>query len=402
MVEPMRKSGVVFTDEMRKNVLTHYFELMAPGVDIFALFSEDERIGIADALLRKEEFDLEHRDQWGNWDFNFTNQEYKVPYVDDFVSNRLKDKGVTRKSIWPDGKKFAFWLTHDLDVVSSADPKVLNRMQMKVARNSGDKTQKALQGIHASYNFVRKVKPYTRDPLWVYEKWVDHEKEHGFDSTFFVFSRPSLDKDVHLHDCDYIFEDRMKYRGKKCSVAEYIQQISMEGMEVGMHGSYLSWDNSDMLLDQKRNIERILGKQIIAARQHFLHFDISTTPQSLVKAGIKIDSTLGFNRSVGFRAGTSFPITFSNGLIEVPQIVMDGALFNDNSLNFNEQLAQLEIERILDRVEEVGGCLTINFHPNYLLIPTYWNTYSYVLKALKSRNAACVNAERLLALVQKS
>lgn len=397
----MKRKGAEFNDEMKRNVLSHYFAWVAPGANAFALFSAEERDWISDSLLRKEEFDLSHRDQWGNWDFNFTTEDYKVPYVDELVTRRLIEKGVSRQSIWPNGKKFAFWLTHDLDVVSSADPKILNRMQKKVARNSGDKTQKVLQGIHASYNYVRKVKPYTQDPLWVYEKWVDLEKEFGFDSTFFVFSRPSNEKDVHVYDCDFVFDDRIKYRGGSCSVAEYIQVLSKEGMEVGLHGSYLSWNNSDLLIEQKRIIESILDKPIVAARQHFLHFDIDKTPEALVRAGIKVDSTLGFNRSVGFRAGTSFPFTIFNGLMEVPQIIMDGALFNDNSLDYNEQLAQLEIERVLDRVEKVGGCLTINFHPNYLLNPTYWNTYKFILNALKSRDAACMNAERFLAIDQK-
>jgi peptidoglycan/xylan/chitin deacetylase (PgdA/CDA1 family) len=401
MVESMKRKGAEFDDVLKRNVLSQYFAWIAPGADVFALFSEEERGWIADTLLRKEEFDLEHRDQWGNWDFNFTTADYRIPYVDDLVSQRIKEKGVSRKSVWPNEKKFAFWLTHDLDVVSSADPKMLNRMQRKVAKNSVDTTQKVLQGIHATYNFVRKVKPYSQDPLWVFEKWVDLEKEFGFDSTFFVFARPSNEREVHVYDCDFVFDDRMKYRGRSCSVAEFILELSKEGMEVGLHGSYLSWNNSDLLIEQKKKIENIIGKPIVAARQHFLHFDIDKTPETLVRAGIKVDSTLGFNRSVGFRAGTSFPFTIFNGLMEVPQIIMDVALFNNNSLDYNEQLAQLEIERVLDRVEAVGGCLTVNFHPNYLLNPTYWNTYKFILNALKSRDAACMNAERFLAVVQK-
>lgn len=397
----MNRKGAEFDDVLKRNVLSQYFAWIAPGADVFALFSEEERGWIADRLLRKEEFDLDHRDQWGNWDFNFTKEDYKIPYVDELVSQRIKEKGAFKKSVWPGDKKFAFWLTHDLDLVSSADPSVLTRMQHKLAGNASDKAQMILHRVHASYNSIRSVKPYTNDPLWEYEKWVDVEKEFGFDSTFFVFSRPSNEKDVHVYDCDFVFNDRMKYRSKNCSVAEFIQQLSKEGVEVGLHGSYLSWNNSDLLIDQKKKIERVIGRPVITARQHFLHFDVEKTPDALVRAGIKLDSSLGFNRSVGFRAGTSFPYSIMNGLVEVPQIIMDGALFNDNSLNYNEHLAQLEIERIVDRIEEVGGCLTINFHPNYLVNPTYWNTYKFILKELKSRNAACMNAERILALFQK-
>ncbi|MBK9638578.1 MAG: polysaccharide deacetylase family protein [Bacteroidetes bacterium] len=383
-------------EKKRHAVLSKYFSLISPSNNIFSLFSDEELSWIASSLLRKEEFELDHRDEWGNWDFNFTHENYKVPYVDELIVQRISESGLRKRNLWPNDKSFAFWLTHDLDVVSSEDPVVLNRLQNKLASNASGKNKRLIHKSFATYNKLRSWKSFDEDPLWAYERWIDLEKEAGFDSTFFVFSRPSLMKDLHQYDCDFIFEDRMKYRGKNCTVADFIEQLSMEGFEIGLHGSYLSWDNSTMLLDQKVSIEKIIKKLIVALRQHFLHFDIGKTPDALINAGIKVDSTLGFNRSVGFRAGTSFPYSLVDGLIEVPQIIMDGALFNHNSLNYNEKLAFLEVERILDKVEKVGGCITINFHPNYLLIPSYWNTYKFIIKELTSRNAACMNAERII------
>ena len=62
-----------------------------------------------------------------------------------------------------------------------------------------------------------------------------------------------------------------------------------------------------MIAEQKEDLEKALGETVVANRQHNLHFDAAVTPRILEKAGLKIDSTLGFNRDVGFRAGTSYP-----------------------------------------------------------------------------------------------
>ncbi|MBL7924336.1 MAG: polysaccharide deacetylase family protein [Bacteroidia bacterium] len=383
-----------------ERVLKAYFALIAPSCDYLSFFTHAEQQWIADVLLRKEEQQISHRDQWGNWEFPFTNEQYTLPYVDRFVLDRLGGKDKFPETPWPEKRRFAAWLTHDLDVLSLSDPLALLRRQMQAARHAAGYAEKALHYAHAAYSRLRSLRPAQQDPLWLYERWMDAEIAHGFNSTFFVFSRPSSKNDLHLYDCDYVWSDRMMYRACRMNAGDFIKRIMGEGVEIACHGSFNTWRNAALLKQQKDNLEDLIGKPVLASRQHFLHYDIHHTPDVLKEAGFKVDSTMGFNRTIGFRAGTSYPYKMLNGLLEVPQIIMDGALFNTNSLELDELLACRKIEKIMNEVETSGGCLTINFHPNYLLNPAWWNTYLFILKELKARNAACVNAASILELTE--
>ncbi len=389
----------LLTNEER---LRSYFSVAAPGVDYNARFSAEELLMINRMLARSEERETEHRDQWGNWEFPFTKEDYQRPYLDEFVSAKLKSSGETRASHWPDGKKFAFWLTHDLDLVSEGDPKMLIRKQRKFLSHTRAAFEKLSFAAQLGYNYLRSLKKYTRDPLWCYERWMDMEQEFNFNSTFFVFTPPSDPAFNHFYDCDFTWTDKMSYRGKTMRVGDFINHIAEEGAEIACHGSYLSYNNPGLLKEQRASLIALTGKKILASRQHYLHFDISSTPSALESAGFCLDSTIGFNRTIGFRAGTAFPFLLTPRLLEVPQIVMDGALFNSNSLEYDEKMACEAVLGIMDQVETNGGCLTINFHPNYLLVPAWWNTYRFILKELASRKAACMNAELMLELYGKA
>ena len=79
--------------------------------------------------------------------------------------------------------------------------------------------------------------------------------------------------------------------------------------------------------------ESATGITPTTTRQHFLHWDIARTPQLQNAAGFTADATLGFNRTVGFRASTALPfrqfdVTADEALplLEVPLVVEDSAL----------------------------------------------------------------------------
>ena len=61
------------------------------------------------------------------------------------------------------------------------------------------------------------------------------------------------------------------------------------------------------LAAERAALERATGLEIGTTRQHLLHWDVRRTPRLQEAAGLRVDSSLGFNRGVGFRAGTSLP-----------------------------------------------------------------------------------------------
>jgi peptidoglycan/xylan/chitin deacetylase (PgdA/CDA1 family) len=375
------------------SILNHFLALHS--LSRTQVRSEQALDFILQTLLRKEEAEAGCRDQWDNFEFPYTLNDYSSPYLDKLLgkfSVAQTDSGC----IWGKDARFGVWLTHDLDLVSGSDPVPFKRRFNQQLKRGGD----ALTRLNFLLRYARygwkALWSHKEDELWCYDKLLDLEKSHGFSSTFFVFARPESAQEVHYFDCDYTFNDRIGFRGKKMRVGDFIGQLSSEGFEIGCHPSYLSWTNPDMILDQKRRIEAVSGSELKASRQHFLHFDSEETPSALYDAGFRIDSTLGFNRTVGFRAGTSFPFYWSSGLLEVPLIIMDSALFRDNALEFNAPMAERRIMQIMDMVEECKGILTINFHPNYLNDPVWWRVYHFILRELEGRRTVNLNGASII------
>ena len=109
------------------------------------------------------------------------------------------------------------------------------------------------------------------------------------------------------YDCAYALDDSCTFRGSRTSVAEMIRALAADGFDVGLHGSYYSAIRPGVLSAERAKFEHATGIAPTTTRQHFLHWEITQTPQLQNAAGFTADSTLGFNRTVGFRASTALP-----------------------------------------------------------------------------------------------
>ena len=90
---------------------------LAPGSEAPPMPDE-----LARRLLRSEEYEHAHRDQWGNWEFGFSEAYGKgrlwKPDVDRWLLDRRNELGAAAKPLWPDDRPFAMCLTHDVDLIS--------------------------------------------------------------------------------------------------------------------------------------------------------------------------------------------------------------------------------------------------------------------------------------------
>lgn len=379
-------------------IIINYLRFLGISEEPSSFLTVDELNFIADCLTHTEERLSDKRDEWGNWEHQFTKRDFRIPYLDHMVLRKAKESGIKREAIWPGNAPFAFCLTHDLDVISDYDPKQLSR-RYKRMMNASTGHRKVHSLIYYCYSLLKSVFVQKKeDPLWCFEMWCDMEKSFGFTSTFYVFV---ADEKLHVFDCDLSVDDYLVFRGERITLKEFIRKLNADGFEIGLHGSYLTFDDAEQFSKQKRILENITGKAIATTRQHYLHYDINSTPKIHDESGILSDSTLGFNTTVGFRAGTSFPYFLSDHLLEVPQIIMDGALFNANSLAYSEAEAKQKIKDTIDLVEETGGCLVINYHPNYINREHWWNSYVYLLNELKKRNAWCASMDNIYKIARR-
>lgn len=118
-------------------------------------------------------------------------------------------------------------------------------------------------------------------------------------------------------------------------VAEQIQSLKSQDCEGGLNGID-AWPTSSSRCDELEEIRRVTGTQDSGVRMHWLYQD-ERTPVKLEQAGADYDSTVGYNDTVGFRAGTTqvYKPLATNRLLELPLHVMDTALFYPRHLGLS-------------------------------------------------------------------
>jgi peptidoglycan/xylan/chitin deacetylase (PgdA/CDA1 family) len=304
--------------------------------------------------------------------------------------------GGGEKPIWPEGKPFAVCLTHDVDLVSRYSLSQSFRRVTQILQQKVNFDQKARVFLAFFRDFaVKSLRVGVADPLHCYERWIKVEGDIGARSTFFFWPGWSSVGKHHFSDCTYELTDRVIFDGQKCRVAEMIQEIDHRGWEIGLHPSWFSFDNVDEMKRQKGALETVLGHEVVSVRQHNLHYDIRVTPRVHAEAGLRYDSTLGFNDNVGFRFGTSYPWHLYDlkeetdlPVVEIPLIIQDGALLNPaKGMRLDGNTAFQYVVQITEAVEQVGGVLTLLWHPNVVINSTWWDIYQKTLEFLFSKHA---------------
>lgn len=300
------------------------------------------------------------------------------------------------KPAWPEGKPFAVCLTHDVDAVTLYSQRQVFRGGVQALRNAENWIEQS-KGIliFGRDCAAAALRNGASDPLHCYERWLEAEMAVGARSTFFFWPGWGSVRKHHHSDCTYDLTDRIVFDGQKFTVAEMIRDIACRGWEIGLHPSWYSFNNVDEMKRQKAALEKALGNDVVSVRQHYLHYDIRVTPRVQAEAGLRYDSTLGFNDNVGFRYGTCYPWKLYDlqaeealPITEIPLIIQDGALLNPTKgMRLDEDMAFQYVVQITEAVERVGGVLTLLWHPSAIMKPPWWNLYLRSLEYLKGKNA---------------
>jgi hypothetical protein len=120
---------------------------------------------------------------------------------------------------------------------------------------------------------------------------------------------------------------------------------------VGLHPSFASNQNSDLLRREYDLLSDIVGEPVRAARQHFLMLRFPDTYRRLEALGIREDYSMGWPSHTGFRAGTCRPFRWYDirrelfsELTVFPFACMDGTL---------HEYLKLSPEQALNRAESL-------------------------------------------------
>jgi peptidoglycan/xylan/chitin deacetylase (PgdA/CDA1 family) len=224
----------------------------------------------------------------------------------------------------------------------------------------------------------------------------DHylELEKGLGSTFFLI--PNKNDPGQTAD-----GRRPKKRAAQYDVDDFVvdlKRVAAAGHEIGLHGID-AWRDSAKGREELARLSRITEASVTGVRMHWLYFD-EKAPSVLEKAGLTYDSTVGYNETVGYRAGTSqvFKPLGLEQMMELPMHVMDTALFYPSYRNLAPKEARNVVGALIENVNRFGGVLTVNWHDRSIAPERLWDTfYVDLLDDLKSQGAWFPTASQAVA-----
>lgn len=305
----------------------------------------------------------------------------------------------------PEGHTFIACLTHDVDHPSIRRHKWDHTMFGFLYRAVIGSVFGVLRGRipvrHLVTNWVAAARlPFiymglAKDFWYEFDRYLAIEKD--VDSTFFVL--PFKDKPGRTASGQAPRIRASNYGA--ADIAERLQTLVSAGREIGLHGID-AWIDSASGREEMAQITEVTGAENIGVRMHWLYFDASS-PLALEKAGFSYDSTVGYNQTIGYRAGTTqaYKPLQTHHLLELPLHIMDTALFYPDYLNLTFKEADRRIGEMVDDARHFGGAVTFNWHDRSIAPERLWGEfYAGLISGLKKKGAWCSSAGRVVSWFQ--
>jgi peptidoglycan/xylan/chitin deacetylase (PgdA/CDA1 family) len=276
-----------------------------------------------------------------------------------------------REPRWPDGKRYAVSLTHDVD-----DPESPNRLRrlFKEMLSDGPRPRRAAYwDIRAEIRrrgfLDAALAPSSRPIEWEFARFCKLEQQHGLRSAFYfaVVNRRGG------HPLDVAYDaSRAKYRN-------LLKRLSADGWELGLHAGYLTRLARPGVKWQVDRLTSLSGERVEGVRHHYLQLDRGAPMGSLVAhagAGLSYDTSIGFNDEPGFRAGTALPFQpydAATGLA-CPFVELPMSLADTHLPTHDEETAVEIVIRHLEAVRSLGGLAVLNWHVGHWYRDPAWRT----------------------------
>ena len=135
-----------------------------------------------------------------------------------------------------------------------------------------------------------------------------------------------------------------------------IRELDAGGWEIGLHGSYYSFNDQALLQREKQTLEGILGKRLRSTRQHFLNLEEPTTWLLQRAIGLEVDSTVGYARRLWDDWSRILPYYEpASGILELPITLMD-------TVGLERPRVRTAARRSVEKVASLGGLIVLDWH----------------------------------------
>ncbi len=210
-----------------------------------------------------------------------------------------------------------------------------------------------------------------KDPYEIFDYIAENIEKHPSDARFFfpVGDHSKFDKNPSWKNEVY---------------RNLIQRIS--GIyQTGLHPSFRTYGNEDMIGTERRRLKSITGKEIFMSRFHLFRFLLPRSFHDIRKAGITEDYSMGYPEEPGFRAGIARPFYFYDiagdqptTLKVVPFQFMDSTFANHKKMD--PQSAKEIILKLINETRKVGGTFVSIWHNTSLLDRAEWQGWREVFE----------------------
>lgn len=279
-------------------------------------------------------------------------------------------------------KEFTVCLSHDVD-------RVAKTFQYATHFLRGLKTGNLKAALYQVKSLAE------RTHYWQFEKVMEIEERLGLRSTFYF-----LNETYPFHPW------KMKswklalgyYDMLAPSVQEVIRELDRNGWEIGLHGSYLSFQDVSLLKKEKAALEGIVGHRVLGIRQHYLNLDNQTWNRQ-VQAGFLYDASFGFTNDIGFKDNKFQPFMPLAGqrFYVMPLAIMDGcAIRRKNPLS--------DALEVVELAKAQRACLVLNWHQerfNEKEFPGWGDLYLRLIRECQAQNARFTTIGQYIQEIQK-
>ncbi len=218
---------------------------------------------------------------------------------------------------WPEGKRWAMAMTHDLDVAALWPAFTALRL-VELARKG--RLRYALATLGAAAGALAGA-PVRRAA----ESLLDREAERGVRCTWFIICGTPTFATMRAGD--------VTYRPDAQPASGIIAEAARRGQEIALHGSFVTSERPAEFDGQRARLERLVGRPVAGVRQHFLRVIPGRTHREMERAKLGFDSSCGFPDRNGFRLGVADVLPAWDaeqgralGIAEAPPCWMDRAL----------------------------------------------------------------------------
>lgn len=281
---------------------------------------------------------------------------------------------------WPEGRRWAAALSHDLDVVAWWPAFTALRLA-ELARHG--------ELARVAHVLAAATRTIARTPVWsALQALLAVEATYSVRSSWFVLcGRPTL-ATARAGD--------LTYRPDSPAARRILGAVREAGDEIGLHGSFATSDHHERFAEQRAALQAITQTQTEGVRQHYLRMRAATTPRGMRAAGFTYDSTYGFADRNGFRLGVADVVPLWDAehqrrveLDEAPFVWMDRAM--SKYQHVEDPGAWIDDALLLaDRCRDVDGMWIGIWHPNLapaLGFPGAPAAYARLVAELTSRGA---------------